>query len=157
MRLFLLRHAHAESSAASDHNRRLTAEGIEKSENAGRVLATLNLKPARIYSSPRLRARETAEIVARALGQSVSITEAVNFGFNLRAVSDLIKDLDDDADVMFVGHNPTFSMVVQELTGADVQMKRCGLARIDVYSYSPLRGELVWLIPPAVFGALIED
>jgi hypothetical protein len=47
------------------------------------------------------------------------------------------------------------SLVVGELTGGNVLMKKGGMARVDVVTaMSPLRGQLAWLIAPKVFDAL---
>lgn len=153
MKLYLLRHADAEDGASSDHDRRLTSNGIQQAKTAAKVLAALDVEPAHVYSSPRVRAKHTAEIVAETLGLKVELREEVNFGFSVPALQILL-DIAGNVDLMLVGHEPTMSTVIRELTGADVQMKKCGLARIDILSLSPLKGELVWLIPPKVFNSI---
>jgi phosphohistidine phosphatase len=93
--------------------------------------------------------------VAEALGVQVEVREEVGYEFNVQAVEALTAGLGDDAEVMFVGHEPSFSETVGELIGgAKVVMKKGGLARIDVFSREPLRGALVWLIAPRVFEML---
>jgi phosphohistidine phosphatase len=154
MKLYFLRHAEAEEMATSDHERQLTLRGRERLATAARVIRKLRVKPARIYSSPRIRAQQTAEIVAQQLGTKIEIREEVNFGFNVVAVETLISSLSDDSEVMFVGHEPSFSMTVGELTGGTVEMKKGGLARVDLTAQRPLRGTLVWLITPGVFDML---
>lgn len=154
MRLYLLRHGHAEDGMGiSDHDRQLTPEGITRLHTAARMMAALELNPLKIYSSPRLRARQTAQIVAQALNKAVDISEEVNFSFSVSAVQTLLKDVPANREVMFVGHNPSMSAVVNALTGADVMMKKGGLACIDLIEHTPMRGELVWLITPRVFDA----
>jgi phosphohistidine phosphatase len=158
MRLYLLRHAEAVDHAASDHDRQLTPRGISRTQAAAGVMARLGLRPAHIYSSPRVRARQTAEIVGQALGVAVEIRDEVNFSFSVEAVHSLIQGLDDAAEVMFVGHEPSMSAVLNGLTGAAVVMKKGGLARVDVYTpIAPLHGQLVWLIAPKVFDMLAAE
>jgi phosphohistidine phosphatase len=153
MKLYFVRHGIAEEgNGIDDAARKLTKEGIEQLRTSAKVMATLKIKPAHIYTSPRVRARQTAEIIGEALGIPVEIREEVNFSFSLRAVESLVSG----DDVMFVGHEPSFSDTVGELTGSQVVMKKGGLARVDVYSHMPLRGALVWLIAPRVFMALAE-
>jgi len=155
MKLYFLRHAEAEDGGEiSDHERRLTPRGIERITTAAEVMARLDIAPLYIYSSPRVRARQTAEITAQALGLAVDVREEVNYDFSVKAVQLLIKSLGDDDDVMFVGHEPSFSQTVGEITGASLEMKKGGLARVDLVSRNPLRGVLVWLIAPAVFDVL---
>ena len=154
MRLYLVRHGIAEDYAESDFARQLTARGRQRVEVSARVMRHLKLKPARIFSSPRLRARQTAEIIGDALGAPVQPAEEVNFGFDRGDIAGLTRDLAIDDEVMFVGHNPDMSLLAHELSGVDVGMKKGGLARIDLLGKRARHGELVWLIAPKVFDAL---
>lgn len=162
MKLYFLRHGIAEdieNAKGGDAARALTPRGIERLEISARMLAKLGVKPARIYSSPLVRARQTAEIVAKAIGVEVTLEPTVGPGFNAQIVSALIAGLNASDDVMFVGHEPDMSEVVSSLTGGStVTMKKGSLARLDVsYCPRPLRGSLVWLIAPAVFVGSDDD
>ena len=155
MILYFMRHAEAEAHAASDHVRVLTKRGIARTETAARVLKNMSIQPKHIYASPRVRATQTAEIVAGALGVMVEVREEVNFDFSREKVEQMITGLNPEDEVMFVGHEPTMSEVVGALTGGLITMKKGGLARVDVVSLgTPLRGRLVWLIAPKVFDAV---
>ena len=154
MRYYFVRHGIAEDMATSDFARELTERGCRRVAKSAEVMKRLGIRPGRIFSSPRLRARQTAEIIAGAMAQEVTLTEAVNFGFDLVDVCALTEGMRPDDEVMFVGHNPDMSLLVNELTGADVSMKKGGLARIDVIDKKAEQGELVWLIAPKVFDAL---
>lgn len=168
MQLYFLRHAHAEEGIGiSDHDRKLTDKGLLAANSVARLLEALDVKPNHIYTSPRVRARQTAEIVAAGLGREVEIREEVNFSFSVAALRGLIKGMSPSSSVLLVGHEPTFSLTIGEITGARVAMRKCGLARVDLLSrptpptskqaLEPLRGELVWLVPPRVFTAFDED
>ncbi len=157
MRYYFLRHGIAEDLADSDFNRKLTARGARRVASSAAVMQRLNIQPAQIFSSPRLRARETAEIVAAALGMPVTLADEVNFGFDLADIRSLTAELGAGDEVMFVGHNPDMSSLVHQLTGVNVAMKKGGLARVDVYGKKARQGELVWLIAPKVFDALQAD
>ena len=154
MRLYFLRHGIAEDLANSDFARELTNRGRKRLANAAKVIKRLGLRPSVIYTSPRLRSLQTAEIIAAELKVDLTVSEAVNFGFNLSDVQHLTRHMTYDDEVMFVGHNPDLSELVSEMTGSDVAMKKGGLARVDVYDDEAARGELVWLIAPKVFDAL---
>ena len=154
MRYYFVRHGHAEDLVDSDFKRELTAEGARRVAASAAVMKRLNMRPAAIFSSPRLRSRQTAEIIADVLELPVTLAEEVNFGFDLADIRRLTEPLKADAQVMFVGHNPDMSLVLHELTGVDVAMKKGGLARVDVTSKKARQGELVWLIAPKVFDAL---
>ena len=92
MRLYFLRHGIAEELATSDFDRELTKRGRRRVAASAEVMAQLGMAPRRIFSSPRLRARQTAEIVAEALDKPVRLSEAINFGFDLADVRRLTKD-----------------------------------------------------------------
>lgn len=154
MRYYFVRHGIAVDWAASDFARELTERGRQRVHTSAKVMKTLGVKPTVIYTSPRLRARQTAEIIAAELGLEIALADEVNFGFDLAAVQTLSQDLPADGQVMFVGHNPDMSRLVYQLTGASVGMKKGGLARIDVIQRHAQQGELVWLIAPKVFDAL---
>lgn len=157
MKLYFVRHGIAEEgNGIQDFERKLTQAGIEQMRASAKVMAKLKIAPSYIFTSSRVRARETADIVGEALGVKVEAREAVGFGFNLLGVETLVSELGDDEDAMFVGHEPDFSSVVGELTGGGkLMMKKGGLARVDVFSRKPLRGALIWLIAPRVFEALV--
>lgn len=152
MKLYFLRHAEASYEAPSDHLRPLTVKGIDRMKTAGKVLKKLDLHLKHIYSSPRLRAKQTADIVAAALNLPVEVREEVNFDFDVEKLNKMTSGLSKNAHVMFVGHNPSLSEIINELTGANVDMKKGGLARVDVIDEE--RYELVWLIAPKVFDVL---
>ncbi len=156
MRYYFVRHGIAVDWAASDFARELAARGRQRVHTSAKVMKTLGIKPTVIYASPRLRARQTAEIIAAELGLEITLADEVNFGFDLAAVQALSQGLSADDEVMFVGHNPDMSRLVYQLTGASVGMKKGGLARIDVIQRRAQQGELVWLIAPKVFDALLQ-
>lgn len=159
MKLYFFRHAIAESIASADMEdakRKLTDEGKARTKKAAAVLAALGVRPAKLYSSPLVRALQTADLLAPALGLKVEVRDEMAHGFDVNGVAALIHDLSEDEDVMFVGHEPDFSGIIAKLTGGDVKMKKGGLARVDVTSADPLRGTLVWLLPPKVFNTF-ED
>jgi phosphohistidine phosphatase len=155
MKVYLLRHAEAEEGMVADFQRELTGQGIRRIRAAARVLKALGVRPAHLYSSPRVRARQTAEIVGEALDVAVKIDEGLDFECGPDVVARLVTGLRPDDEIMLVGHEPGMSATLHALTGARLVMKKGGLARVDVAFYtSPLRGELVWLIAPKVFDVL---
>ncbi len=158
MELYFFRHGHAEDAQGpdfDDYTRKLTDKGVERTQAAGLALIKLNVKPMRIYTSPRLRARQTADILAEALGTAPEARDEVNFGFNPRLIPTLLNDIPNDAAVMFVGHEPDLSITVEALTGGgEVEMKKGGMARVDLLARSPLRGMLMWLLTPRILEVI---
>jgi phosphohistidine phosphatase len=161
MKLYFFRHGHAEDAQApefDDFARRLTDKGIERIQVAGKALVRLGVKPARLFSSPRVRAHQTADILAECFQTPVEVREEVNFGFNIQHINPLIAAQADEDEVMFVGHEPDLSIAVSGLIGGgEILMKKGGLARVDLISRTPLRGGLIWSLAPRVLDVLGES
>ncbi len=150
--LYLLRHAHAgdpEAWSGDDDQRPLTAKGRRQSERLARFVAAIHFQPDAILASPKARARQTAEIVARRLGIEVTIDERLGSDLPLGALDDLLGEAGAARPVL-VGHDPDFSALVAILCGASrVPMKKGALCRIDVdRPLQPGAGILRWLLPP---------
>lgn len=150
--LQLLRHAHAgdpEAWTRSDDERPLSAKGRRQADRLGGFLVSTGCRADVIVSSPKVRAVETAEIVARALGLTVRIDERLAYGFGLGELATLLAEL-DVVRPMLVGHDPDFSMLLQTLCSASgAEMKKGALARIDLRPpVSQGDGTLRWLVPP---------
>jgi len=156
MRLYFMRHALAEDSTdkITDAQRKLTDRGVASTQQAARVIKALGLKPKRFYTSPLVRAHQTASIVGKALGIEPEVRSELSLGFSINAVAALTHDMKVNDEVFFVGHEPDFSTTIGSLCGARIVMKRGGLARIDVISQQPMLGELIWLIAPKIFEAM---
>jgi phosphohistidine phosphatase len=155
--LYLVRHAHAGDPArwtGPDERRPLSAKGRLQAERLGRHLAAIRLDLEVIVSSPKVRARETADLVASALGLGVRIDERVGGGLTIRSLEDVLADAGDPARAMVVGHDPDFSELAADLAGApSIPMRKGALARFD--AARPLRpggAILRWLLPPDVLA-----
>jgi phosphohistidine phosphatase len=141
--IWLLRHGDA-ADGSPDAERPLTEKGEEQARHAGAALAVLGVKIDACLSSPKLRAAETARIACERLGDVEPQLEPKLAGGPFDAES-LAAGLGDN--VLLVGHDPDFSMAVHRLTGAQVRMKKGGLAAVN-------RGELMVLMRPQEMSAL---
>ncbi len=153
-KLYFLRHGLADwpDWDKPDEERPLTPDGIERMKLEAKTITRLKLAPDAILSSPLVRARQTADIVADRLGLPVKVAPALAPGFSLTKLEKLVRDADPGA-LMLVGHEPDFSTTISQLIGGGhVIMKKGGLARVDITSLDPLGGELVWLLAPAVLA-----
>lgn len=118
MRIYLLRHGHAEAQADRDENRALTPEGQNEAITMGALLAKRGVLVDRICSSPLKRAVETATLVARAMQDDRQIllsdrfipegdpNEACEFILALGCRS-----------ILVVSHLPILPEILDELTG----------------------------------------
>jgi phosphohistidine phosphatase len=152
MRLYFLRHTSASESAPSDAERELTAEGREEARIAGAALAELGAKPSYIFSSPLVRAQQTAEIVAKALGRDGNI-EALDELTNDVSTSSLLNELkrrDPGNEVLLVGHMPSLSEHVAALIGArnadGLPFGKGGVACVEVDQLRTGHGRLQWIM-----------
>ena len=144
--LWLLRHGEAEPhDARPDDERRLTDRGREQARVAGCALAALKVKIHLAFTSPKVRARDTAAIACEALGVEPIEHAALAGGFDVDDALELIGAGTPDQRVLVVGHEPDFSQVVHDLTGARIDLKKGGIAaaRLD-----GARGELIVLLRP---------
>jgi phosphohistidine phosphatase SixA len=112
MRLFLVRHAEA-APGEPDELRPLTAAGRAVARDLGERLALEH--PDAVLSSPLLRARETAEQIARAAGLTPEADERLAPGATAEDVQAAIAGR--GATVIAVGHQPDCSAVLLALTG----------------------------------------
>ena len=129
--LWLLRHGDAETpGSGDDFARRLTARGEREADAAGRALARMGVHFEQVFSSPRVRARDTALLACSHLGAAPEILDALAGGFGERDAAELVAATSGDAELLLVGHEPDLSNVVGALTGARVGLQKGGLAAI---------------------------
>src|SRR5579859_1102112 len=139
--LWLLRHAEA-ADGAPDDQRPLTEKGIAQAEAVGRALRQLGENIDICLTSPKLRAVQTAERVCEPLGIPMRIEPALS-----GEPVDVQRLTSGLGSVLLVGHDPSFSILLHELTGAQARMKKGGLAAIS-------KGELVMLARPSELAAI---
>jgi phosphohistidine phosphatase len=139
--LWLLRHADA-ADGHPDDERPLTDRGITQAQNVGRAMERLGLTLDACLSSPKLRALQTAQYACAPLGLEVMIEPRLSGEpFD---VAELTAGLDD---VLLIGHDPSFTLTLYNLTGAQARMRKGGLAGIQ-------KGELITLMRPAELAAI---
>jgi phosphohistidine phosphatase len=149
--LWLLRHADAEPHGTRpDAERRLTDRGRGQSHHAGAALATMEMRFAAIFTSPKVRARETAELVFEQLPEAepglLQLHPPLASGMRARETLELLGGVGADGPVLLVAHEPDLSGIVGELTGARIDLKKGGLAVVRLGAGG---AELVLLLRPA--------
>jgi phosphohistidine phosphatase len=152
--LWMLRHGEAvPHDSKPDADRELTPRGRRQADAAGAALAALNEEFAACYTSPKVRARETAELACAHLNIEPVEEASLANGFSRVDALALLDAHDADAKVLVVGHEPTFSQVVYDFTGARVDFKKGGIAAIRASRSS---GQLLALMRPRELEALAE-
>jgi phosphohistidine phosphatase len=144
--LWLLRHGEAEPhETRPDFDRELTDRGRVQSRNAGLALAALKVQVHLAFTSPKVRARETAKLACEALGIEAVAHEPLAVGFDADEALALLAAVGPEQRVLVVGHEPDFSQVVHDLTGGRIDMKKGGIAAVRMEG---TRGELIGLLRP---------
>jgi phosphohistidine phosphatase len=123
--IYFLRHGDAERGDGDDAARRLTEKGARQSRTAGRALARLEAEIDACLTSPKVRALDTARLACEVPGLEPEIAPELQGDFDAR---DLVAGR---GNAMLVGHEPYFSAEIARLTGANVKLRKGGLAIVD--------------------------
>jgi phosphohistidine phosphatase len=147
--LWLLRHGEAvPHDSKPDPERELTARGERQAVAAGRAFARLGLEFGACYTSPKVRARDTARLACEALNVEPEVREVLANGFGADDARELLLEHGAEARVLVVGHDPSFSQVVHDLTGGRIDFKKGGVAAVR------MPGELIVLLRPRELESL---
>ena len=164
MRIFLLRHGIAAGLSAggprTDNERPLTSKGVEELREACQRYALHLPTPDKIVSSPLLRARQTAEIVARAVRYAGTLEQSPALVPGARPPS-ILDALQGEAlsgkSVMLVGHEPHLGGLLGLLvTGSEqvaIPLKKAMLVGVEVEAPRSMLGRLVLCLSPKVVGS----
>jgi len=158
MRLYIVRHGIAidreDPKCPPEAERYLTEEGVEKTKQVAEAVAALGIQADLMFSSPYVRATQTAGIFASELEyskQKIRRTDSLLPGAEPGA---FLRELAREKDVSTVfcfGHAPHVDGLLAAAVGASrhiTSMKKAGVALVELKRLSPPNGQLVWLITP---------
>ena len=160
MNLYILRHGIAVEPGTpgyeKDADRPLTSEGKRKLRQITKAMEALELSFDLILSSPYLRARQTAEIVAESLKarKRLELSDTLTPGGGPNKLLELLNRLQPPPDnVLLVGHEPYLSGLISLLVTGSVTsaviMKKGGLCKLSTESLKHGRcAALEWLLTP---------
>jgi phosphohistidine phosphatase len=161
MNLYIVRHAIAVDRGTpgydDDSQRPLTDKGIRKMNKIVKGLHQFDLKLDKILSSPYVRARDTAKILATEFQRENQLSFSDNLipPANFEALIAEIHEKYDVDSLALVGHEPMLSQFVSWLTIGNTEMKMvlkkggvCCLSADNLYQDH--RAELIWLVTPAL-------
>lgn len=160
--LYLVRHGLAEERGDAwpdDTKRPLTDEGISRMRKGARGLARLGLSVEVVLTSPLIRARQTAEILAAALDPRpslVNIDSLAPDGTYAAVIADLEKH-GRKARLALVGHEPMIGEFAARILGSrhPIEFKKGAVCRIDIDDLPPAGpGDLRWMLTPKILRAL---
>jgi phosphohistidine phosphatase len=125
--IWILRHGDAEAGEGKpDAERDLTEKGEKQSVAAGQALKELGVELDVCLTSPKVRAKRTADLACEVLGVDVEIDDRLAGGD-----FDPLELAAGHGEVMLVGHEPDCSQAVALVTGSRVKLKKGGLAAFD--------------------------
>lgn len=134
--LLLLRHGKSDWNAAfgSDHERPINSRGRRESEAIGRFLDESGMVPDLVLCSTATRTRETLACVVESAGWKDVSIEYVD-ALYLAAVSTARRVINAHANeatiLMVIGHEPTMSGLVRDLSGKDVEIQTATLSMLE--------------------------
>jgi phosphohistidine phosphatase len=145
MKLYLIQHGEAKSEA-EDPERSLTEKGKKEVTSVSKIASGLNINPSQIYHSGKLRAKQTAEIIASALkipNLSVQATQGLNPNDDVRPWAERISK--EREDLMIVGHLPFLEKLTCFLLCGDEN------ARLILFRYGAIvcldqKGDKGWAV-----------
>jgi phosphohistidine phosphatase len=162
MILYLVRHGIAvdrtDPKSPPEAERPLTAKGVQKTRSAALGLKELGVKPDALLTSPYVRAAQTAEIFAEALGcppQKIRASEALKPAGN---PADIIREITQlkAKEVICFGHAPHLDQMIAQLSGARgvfTGLKKAGVACFEQAARNG-RWELIWILTPKMLRQL---
>ena len=158
MQLYLVRHGIAidreDPKSPAEAERYLTEEGIKKTREVARGVASLVEKPDLFLSSPYVRAMQTAELFAAAMNypkQKIRKTSLLLPGAVPAALFRELAKHKDVESVFCFGHASHVDEVIAAVLGSKrdgTALKKAGVACIELRRIVPPSGTLVWLATP---------
>jgi len=156
IQLYVIRHGLAGDRGEAwpdDTKRPLTPQGVARLRREVQGLDLLGVRFDQVLTSRLVRARQTAEILAQALGPRTGVTavEALAPGGTPAAVVSALAEHVRQGSVAIVGHEPDLGQLAARLIGAKapIPFKKGAVCRIDLDTLPPTHpGRLVWFAPP---------
>jgi phosphohistidine phosphatase len=164
MKVYFVRHATASNKSGwtqDDDLRPLTRAGRKRFCSAATAMIGVGaLHPDLIVTSPLVRARQTADLLAQALADKTPIVEDPRLGHQFDCVrfSAILAENAEVRALAIVGHNPSFAGVLSVVTGGlDVDVRKGSVALIEIDDITDPVGRLMWLAPPSLFALTADD
>jgi len=136
MKLVAVRHAKPVSEGyAEDFLRPLSDEGKAVHRKLSEALVKEGIEPIHIFSSPLVRAMESAYVMGEVFGVGVSELPALGDEFDPAALIDLLQSFSGEETVIFVGHAPTMAKFVHDLSSDEVLLEGLGKSEAAIVEF----------------------
>ena len=170
MHLYIVRHGIAidreDPKCPSDPERFLTPDGLKKTRAVARGFAALGDAPKVFFSSPYVRALQTAEIFAEVLKYGKAKIEKTEHllpgaeaGGFFRELSRQVSRRKSAESVICFGHAPQLDELIAFALGSKrdlTALKKAGAVCIELTRVYPPTGSLIWLMPPKALRRLAK-
>lgn len=134
-KLYIIRHAKSswKDMALDDFDRPLNKRGKRDAPLMGSILKNKNISPDMIISSPTLRAKTTAEIIAKKVNYSKEIVfDKSIYEATPTKLHKILRKTDDKVCTLFLfGHNPGLNMLAEDYTEFYENIVTCGIVEIE--------------------------
>lgn len=137
MELYFLRHGDAVEQGYADFDRPLTPHGETSIRVVGRSLVAMAIRLDKVFTSPLVRAKQTANLAVREMGLKVDIVDTQNLIVGADPLL-LIEELNrepNSSNILVVGHEPFLGMFVSLLVfgspAGRLPLKKAGLACVE--------------------------
>ena len=150
MQLYLLRHADAETEAATDPARTLSEKGEEQAIKVAQFCRAHGIQPGVIFASPLVRAQQTAKPVAKELRVEVTTARWLACGARPDVILAELASLENVPAVMLVGHEPDLGNLIAHLLSAasgSIHVRKASLTLLEVLVPRKGGGRLEFSMP----------
>ncbi|MFQ5687265.1 MAG: phosphohistidine phosphatase SixA [Candidatus Scalindua sp.] len=154
MEIYLVRHGAAHTKE-DDPERHLNKDGLEQCHLSGSALRRLDTKFDLVISSPRVRARQTAEIIAEEVGypkKEIKITETLEPMASPKDTISYLNNFTRKENIMLAGHLPLLGNLASELLTESTQIslyfEAGAVCQIDVDHPISHTGIFRWFLTP---------
>ena len=160
--LYFIRHGVAEEQGdewSDDTKRPLSAQGMSRMRRNARGLANLGVTFDVVLTSPLVRTRQTAEIVAAAFDRRPPIVtaEALAPGATYQGVLAELEKQARRTRIALVGHDPSIGELAARFAGSRhaFPFKKGAVCRVDIESLPPAGpGSLRWFLTPRILRSI---
>ncbi|MEO6787686.1 MAG: phosphohistidine phosphatase SixA, partial [Chthoniobacteraceae bacterium] len=141
----------ADTKAAHDADRTLSDKGHDQAKKVTHFCKQHGIRPDVIFSSPLIRAQQTAKSVAKELGVEITTAPWLACGATPEGILRELSALKEVSSVMLVGHQPDLGELIAHLTGmgsgGSVNVRKASLTLLEVLALRKGGGRLEFSIP----------
>jgi phosphohistidine phosphatase len=154
MEIYLVRHGAAHTKE-DDPERHLNNDGLNQCHLSGKALRILDIKFDLIISSPKARARQTAEVIAEEVGypkDEIKVTETLEPTASPKDTILYVNNFAEKNNIMLAGHMPLLGNLASELLSENTQIslyfEAGAVCQIDVDQPISHAGIFRWFLTP---------